>query len=222
MKYDFIIGNPPFETRKSEKKTQQIWATLVVKFFNLLKDDGIQSLIHPGGYRFINDKSMEDIQRVAKIYKDYIVLFMEFNNKKRGEKIFGVSTDYDIVIVQKTEAPNEYKVPISTANENIELDIQHEQFIPTNNISTFLKLKAKPKEEKMYILYSTSAYETRKSYMSKIKTEEFKYPCVYGHPKNEFTFFYSNTNQKQKDFFGTPKIIFKRGTVEHLLDLEGQ
>jgi hypothetical protein len=71
-------------------------------------------------------------------------------------------------------------------------------------------LVAKPGEEKVDVLHSYSSYETRKEWMSKEQTEEFKYPCVYTTLKDgTVNKFWSNTNIN--GHFGIPKVIWSNG-----------
>jgi hypothetical protein len=63
----------------------------------------------------------------------------------------------------------------------------------------------------MDILYSSSLYDHRKKYMSKTKTEEFKYSCVYTvNSKSEVKLYYSS---KQHGHFGVPKLIWGNGAI---------
>ena len=64
-----------------------------------------------------------------------------------------------------------------------------------------LSLVAKKDEETVKILHSYSDYETRKPYMSKVKTEEHIYPCVYGILKNGQVNYHWSNKIKNDSFF---------------------
>jgi hypothetical protein len=75
--------------------------------------------------------------------------------------------------------------------------------------------------EKCPIIQSMSAYEPRKSHMSKTETEEYKYPCIHSTPKNGIRYMYSNRNDK--GHFGIPKVIFgESGVYNAIIDLNGE
>ena len=69
---------------------------------------------------------------------------------------------------------------------------------------------AKDDEERVNILHSYSDYETRKAHISKEKTDEFKYPCVYTIVKDgTINKWWSMT--KNNGHFGVPKVIWSNG-----------
>ena len=74
-----------------------------------------------------------------------------------------------------------------------------------------MSMIAKNGEESVNVIHDYSLYETRKSWMSRTKTEECKYPCIYTvNSKNEPTYFYSS---KQHGHFGISKFIWSNGRI---------
>jgi len=66
-----------------------------------------------------------------------------------------------------------------------------------------------------------SAYGPRKKWMSKTKTDEFKYPCVHSTPKGGVRYMYSKLNDK--GHFGVSKIIFgESGIYNPIVDMDGE
>jgi hypothetical protein len=76
-------------------------------------------------------------------------------------------------------------------------------------------------EPRVELLHSFSNYETRKSHMSKIQTDEFKYPCIQNvNVRDELScVWYSKT--KDAGHFGIQKVMLGRKVCGAYLDLEG-
>jgi hypothetical protein len=71
------------------------------------------------------------------------------------------------------------------------------------------------------MVYSPSAYEHRKLWMSHTKTNEYKYPCVHSTPKTGVRYMYSKVNDK--GHFGVPKVIFgEAGINDVIIDINGE
>ena len=66
MKFDAIVGNPPFS--KNSKEPKKLWSIFVEKSFSLTKDDGVISLITPSSWisitNYVNDLLKNKLQFV--------------------------------------------------------------------------------------------------------------------------------------------------------------
>ena len=52
MKFDIVVGNPPYQEKKvGHKKSQEMWPSFVESALTILKDEGTLALIHPPGWR---------------------------------------------------------------------------------------------------------------------------------------------------------------------------
>lgn len=220
MKFDCVIGNPPFQAvkrRTTGAKTGMCGTTLWDKFFeiavNLCKEDGIISLIHPGRWRKPENKLLE-------VVRDMDLEYLEIHDLEDGIETFGVSTGFDWYVLKNREYSGKTKI-VDVNDKTNEIDLREWGFIPNSDFNLIKDSMAGPKDQKCEVLFSHSAYETRKKWMSKIKTDKYKYPCVYGLTMGAgLKIHYSSVNNK--GHFGVPKIIIPMSKyTDAYVDYEG-
>ena len=206
MEFDVVLGNPPYQIKVGETNTEPIWDKFVLKCFELVKEEGFVSLIHPSGWRSPKGrfKKIQDLLRSKKI------ISLNLNDFNAGQKTFGVGTNFDFYCVQNISDDNEVTEVSSIDNEIFNIDLNEFKFIPNGMFNLFNKLIANDEEEKVELLHSESFYAHRKKWMSKVYSDEFQYPCVYSITTNNgLNFYYSRINNK--GHFGIPKIIWSNG-----------
>jgi hypothetical protein len=214
MKFDVIVGNPPYQLQVGPNKTETIWDKFVIKSFNQLNIGGYIALIHPSGWRNVDGK-FKDIQNIIKSKK---LLYLNMNSTMVGKQTFGVNTDYDFYLVENLPNDNTPTTVEDYNNNLVEYDLFDKEFIPNSNLKLVYSLVANENEEKVDVIYSSSAYETRNSNTSPIKTDVFKYPCVYTVGSLNPNFWYSNTRGIH---FGIPKVIWGNGLTDVIIDYNG-
>ena len=201
--FDAVIGNPPYQNSNNNKGTGNIlWNLFVEKSLNewLIKN-GLLLYVHPRGWRQIKNK-------IGTLMKSKQIIYLNMNNLKKGLETFKCSTDYDYYLIENTDVYtntiiNDYK------NHEYEYKITNQlEFIPNNSIPEVYGL-INIVDDNGFI-NDQSLYEPRKNWMSTIKTEEFKYPCVYSiNSKNEISNKWSKINNKEH--FCITKFIFSNG-----------
>jgi hypothetical protein len=216
MKFDVIIGNPPYQETLGGMRGKSIWDRFVIYSFTLLKDQGYLSLIHPTGWRSPRGK----FKNIQSLYQSKNMIYLNLGDTQKGIKTFGVGTSYDYFVLQNS--PNQGKTHlIDTTGEDSIIDISQFSFIPGNNHKEFQKLVAKNEDEKINFIFDSS-YHTQQPHISKTRTPTHIYPIVCDvTQKGGAKIFYSNINTK--GHFGLPKVYFSNGGGSYaLIDIEGK
>jgi hypothetical protein len=214
--WNLIIQNPPYQIRKEGfKKTQPLWHLFVQKSLTILKEDGYMVMVHPSGWRNV-DGDFKDVQILLKSNQ---LLEISIHDEREGEEIFGATTGFDYYILKKSSYRYETKI---FNKENVgKLNLLDFEFIPSGMFELFSKLIAKNGEERVNLLHSFSAYETRKPWVSRNMDSKFIYPLSYTIQKDEtINFFYST--RKDRGHFGIPKVIWSNGKASSpVIDYNG-
>ena len=205
MKFDVVLGNPPYQEKVGPKKTESLWNKFFHISIDLLKQDGYLSLIHPSGWRNVGGK----YKNVQDKIKSKNLQFLSINNVEDGQKLFNVTTPFDWYVLQnkKYEGMTTIKFQDGSISET---DISNLDFIPNDNFEIVKSLISDEKESTVDVMYSRSDYGTDKANTSKIQSDEFPYPVVYSILSDgTVNLMYSSTNTK--GHFGIPKLILGNG-----------
>jgi 16S rRNA G966 N2-methylase RsmD len=217
MRFDVVLGNPPYQKQVGPKKTEAIWPKFVDKSFEICKEGGYVSLIHPSGWRNV-DGNYKNIQNLLKSKN---IINLDIYDDSDGLKIFNAAIKFDVYLIENVNGLKSTK--IKDQNDNMfNIDLTNFNFIPNGMFSEILSLVAKDDEPTVEILHSYSDYETRKPYMSKVMTEKHIYPCVSNVTKSEDTkLLYSNINTN--GHFGVPKLICGSASsgTNYFIDVNG-
>jgi hypothetical protein len=205
MKFDVVLGNPPFHQKVGPKKTKPLWNKFVKTSFKICKEGGYISLIHPNGWRNI-DGNFKDIQQLLKSKN---ICYLSLHSVEDGQKIFNATTPFDWYVVKNIE--NNQDTVIKFQDDVIRVvNLKNLEIIPNEMFDIIMDLIGDEGEEKVTVLYSRSAYGTDKKNVSKIQEGNFIYPCVYSILSNgDINWKYSSTNQN--GHFGIPKLVLGNG-----------
>lgn len=216
-KFDIMVSNPPYqELKEGFKKSQSIWQLFVEKYISILSEGGYMTMVHPSGWRNVDGI----YKKIQNLLKSKEVLYLKMHSFKEGFDTFGAKINFDYYCV-KNKLNNGYLTTIICEdNEKYLIDISKVEFIPSENINDVYSLVAKNNEQKVNIVYSRTIYGNDKTHMSKIKTKDNIYPCVYTvKSNNEPTFHWSSLNNGH---FGIPKIIWGNGASGICIDKNGE
>ena len=210
--FDLVIGNPPYQNRNNNKGTgNTLWDKFVVRSINIwLIQSGLFLFVHPRGWRQIGNKT-------GILMRQKQIIYLNMNDLKQGIKIFGCSTDYDYYLLENIKCYKE-TIIVDYNKNKYNYTLYNLPFVPNYNIDEIYKMIDCVKDNGF--ICDKTIYETRKKWMSKTKTENNIYPCVYSiNSKNIVSERWSSRNDK--GHFGIVKFIFSNGQG-YLKDYKGE
>jgi len=212
MKYDIVIGNPPYQKSHGGATGTPIWHKFVMLADSLLNEGGYMSFIHPDGWRV--GKTTFDC--ISNMFKDrYNIKWLRLGDYARGRSYFGigVGTTADVYVAKKTTTRKPTKL-VDVNDEEMEIDLSKAYFIPDSNIAEVGRFLAGPNDAKVEQLggeYGTMKpfvkYEKRKG---DVITDAHKYPVVWSITKSGgVNLAYSN--RSDLGHYGVAKAIVSNG-----------
>ena len=220
--FDVIMGNPPFQLKVGDRKTQPLWHLFVNYSLKNCNIDGYLLLVHPSGWR--------SPEGVFKQVKDLIMSknlkYLSMNDFKKGQETFKVGTNFDFYVLKNNSSKNNITVITDINGKTYNKNITGWGFIPSGGFEEFEKILAVNDEERVDVLYDRTLYGTDKLNMSIKKTDVYRYPCVYTITQRDgVKFFYSSIKHpktEKKDMF-VPKVIWSNGLgTEPIIDSKGE
>ena len=219
--FDMICGNPPYNSSGDTATGNTIWQDFTKKALSeWLIPNGYLLFVHPPGWRKPNTERGKFTKMFDLMAKQNQMLYLEIHGIKDGQKVFNCGTRYDWYLIKKT---NQYKntIIVDEDGKQNEINLSELSWLANSNILEINKILAKNDGERCPIIQSMSAYEPRKKWMSSIKSQEFKYPCVHSTPKAGIRYMYSKVNDR--GHFGVSKVIFgESGIYKPVIDMEGK
>ena len=208
MKFNVVMGNPPYQNKgEGNRKSQTIWPDFVEKGHSLLEPEGVMAMIHPPGWRGIG-KSFTNIKSILS-QMDF--LWLSIQDEKSGLNIFRRSTPFDMYIVRNSDSPNHVTTIRDIDGDESEICIKDMEIIPNADIEFVQSLIAKKDEKRVDVLYDPSFYRIGKKinqdYMVEKKSNKYSFPCVryiFMHT-GEIDCWYSD---RDLGHFGVPKVMF--------------
>ena len=206
MKFDIIIGNPPWNKPKSGVQTgsrakNTLWDYFIIKALDCLKPNGYLCFINPANWRGLSP-NYRDLWNTMTTKQ---IVYLHIYNKKDGGIFFYVGSRFDLYVLQNTDNTKPTEI-IDELGETHHFRLNDMPFLPNYAYKEIGPILTN-EEEGVDVIMSYSnyfAYKKNKN-MSKTKTHKFKYPIVHSINKEGLGFWYSNTNEK--GHFGIPKVI---------------
>jgi hypothetical protein len=239
MKFDLIMGNPPFQAPpKSDKKTSgstALWPDFVKHSINCISSNGFLVFVHPSGWRKPENEKSKYYGMYKLMTKENHMYYLEIHNIEDGQKIFNSGTRYDWYIIKKTKSILKTIIINEHKNKSI-IDLKKTPWLPNYNFKIiFDKLLAKDNEKKCDIIYQTSAYESRKPWVKDDawilkhprEAKNYKKILIHSTPQKGVRYMWTNEFNKDKYYktpmFGIPKVIFgDSGIYNPIIDKIGQ
>jgi hypothetical protein len=213
MKFDYIIGNPPYNGPKP--KEGSLYAVIVSKALKRLKPNGQSIMIHPSGWRF-NEKG-------SKILSDLYfsnTTEAELHNVLFSRYIWNVVANVDVVKVTMNNKPSvkvkfEELIP-KDEKEQVDVTEWCKKYpIPTMYFDIFKEIIEYSEGKEKIQLVKPPKIDTQEN-----KDDFYKYPAYFKimKPKRIHEgIIYTNNKPDNR-----PKIIMSWGSLHNLLDLNGE
>ena len=195
MKFDVIIGNPPYQSEHGTQTGNTIWDKIVEVSLDHVKDGGYMTFIHPGRWRQPEDK-------LRQLYNKYQLVYLSIHTVKDGMKTFKASTPYDVYMIRKTAADRMARIRFADGVEG-QYQAQRWPFIPNTMIHFWIKAfnTSGPYLE----VFKSGTHGPGHRHTSDVETTEHVHPIVQKMGE-ELVYIYSTKPHKHQ---GEPKIIFR-------------
>jgi len=219
--FDMVVGNPPYNSSGSIATGNTIWQHFVKKALDVwIKPNMYLLYVHPPGWRKPHTPKGKSVTLFNSMTKSCQMIYLSIHNVKDGIKIFGCGTRYDWYILQKIQ--NYTYTTISDEYHIIHnINLNNMNWLPSSNIIEHTKLLAVDNMIKCPVIYSCNLYETRKKYMSKTKSDVYKFTCIHSTPMAGTRYMYSSRNDN--GHFGISKVIFGEAGINHvIIDMKGE
>jgi hypothetical protein len=170
MKFDIVVGNPPYQDPDNKNKAHPIWVKILEICFNiLLKENGLIGFITP-------DSWMTPSSKITKYFtnKELIWLYMD------GSKYFNVGSKITTYII-KNKNNDKNSTCIEWDDKKIDMNLFGMDFIPSDiSEVSFKVLKSFSNEDKIIINSIGKPWRSDdKENVSKEETSDFKYKLFH-------------------------------------------
>jgi hypothetical protein len=210
MKFDVIVGNPPYQKPKSDSRmgsrgASELWAEFVNKGLSLLKDNGHFAFIHPNAWRKPEDRN--DFWKL--LTQDNQMEKLVMSSGKGDLDWFGIGVRVDYYILQKKA---KYKNTVVVDHEGIthNLDLAEFDWLPNYAIDEIAQLLGKGTS----VLYNTF-YHTQKKHSDTL-TKDYKYPVVHTINKSGLGIkYFDRLQEHDTTHYGVAKVLLNQNELQY-------
>ena len=223
LKFDMIIGNPPFQAKQeAEGKRgggEQIWDDFVNISLDTLNKHGFLVFVHPSGWRKPESNKSKYKGMYKRMTRDNQMHYLEIHSTDDGKKTFQSGTRYDWYVIQNHKSVVSTTV-VDEQGVKVKMNLMKTPWLPNYNFSSVFSLLAKRNEPKCEVIFSRSAYGSNKDWVkdsewinnNKSAAKSYQKVLIHSTPKEGTRYMWTNdlTKDKQKNvpMFGVSKVIF--------------
>jgi hypothetical protein len=209
-RFDIILGNPPFQTEKTDKYEgssghRTLWDTFLTTCLDseILNIHGYLAFITPAAWR------RPETPLYTLVTQDNQLIFLHIYGKSAGIEKFGVQTRFDSYVVKHSPSS-------SSKDEKSDCTIIDEvgevyknirprtwPFLPNSMFPEIKKILKKDPKQGIPVIFSSGDYDARK--LSKRQTSKSRFPVVHGITQKGLGLRY--TTKRKSSQFGVPKVI---------------
>jgi hypothetical protein len=205
MKFDVIVGNPPYQDTDSQSPVK-LWQNFVKKSLELVEEKGLVALITPTSW-------MSPENELFPIIKNLKCHYINFDTKKHFSKLGTTACSFQL---QKETSDGQPTKIISEGN-CFDIDMRNISFIPViakKEIFDILdKLFSKPT---MGIVTDSFCHTQRKDKISEFRDNRYKFPVRHTNKKTVYSIVKHPNCQH-------PKVMFSMtGAMRPEIDMDGE
>jgi hypothetical protein len=173
-----IVGNPPFQSVKDEKrkaKNHNLWKPILIKSYELLEDGGDMIFICPQSWMSLSKGNSD----MFNIFKNSSVKELNINECRRFFKGVGSSFSYFSLVKNNIDIETNVICEYKLKNYNSKLKFKDVNCLPlllTDDALEILRKTIFVKNLKFNLNFDSYLHAfTKKKLLSKIKNDEFRY-----------------------------------------------
>jgi hypothetical protein len=208
MKFNVVVGNPPFQDESNDSTCTNLWADIYIKSFESLTENGFMAMITPKTWAAPKiDGRRSQTGDVANIIKDHAI----FVNIDECSKYFSVGSTFSFSVVSKKK--NKNPVTFQLKNDKIVFDdiqtliLRMPKEISKDSVSIFKKIYSTPQFKKENgTTLSGKMIHDRDRNTNNSKTYPFRVQFSQG------TIKWSDTKNKFQDY---KKVLFPNQTTQN-------
>jgi len=176
-RFDLVAGNPPFSMliRKNQDKGGKLvalWPEFIKIGVDICKPGGFVSLIHPVGWRDIDDpRKLWEFMVVHQIH------LVRMNGTKTSNALFGVDVPMDIVLIEKNITTTTTRV-IDIDGNSETFNLGGMNYLLSAHASEMRDFLAKPDEETVTVIRGTTATGKQTTSQHKKPVGDYIHPAV--------------------------------------------
>jgi hypothetical protein len=187
MKFDVVVGNPPYQDPVNPDSSKKLWPFFVDKAFELVKPNGYVGMITPSSW-------MNGRMNVFEHFKEKQCVYLDYDASKYFP---GIGSTFSFYVIKNCIRTS----PTNVKNE-FEIDPVSMKYLPLDTNKISISIVEKIKGVETFVGISDSfCHASRKDKVSVIKNEEFQYPNKHGSE----TIVYSNIKHPCSDL---KKVMF--------------
>ena len=217
MKFDVIVGNPPYNPPVKNKKSHggAIYDKFILQALACVNLTGYICYVHPPNWR-----KPEGRMKIWECVRDLQFLRLEIYNTKDGIRTFGAGTRYDWYVLQNTPVSKPTPVRDEEGNE-IMVDFREWNWLPNGCFKEIRNLLATKGVPPCPISKNSTYSSSNKGFIAEEQSEKFCFPVVHATNKDGPRWLWSSRNDK--GHFGVSKVIFGEGGInDPIVDLKGE
>lgn len=178
MKFDVVVGNPPYQLPKSNQGgSVNSWSKFVKKSEEVTKYNGFISLIHPGSWKSYATPNRKSLLR--DFFKRYNLLHLEVETA--SQYFSSIGSTFDWYVIRKNESiqgPVKIKTTDGSGHyQEFESSLENMPCIPqvVSETSFNVTKKIVAEEQKLQII-NDHKFDTRRDYVRSEKNTKFVHP----------------------------------------------